>query len=284
VLATAGFWNIDFVVLTARGDPIAYLRSLDDDSHVQTRIAQYEALKNGRGIEIAKQIVLGKIEGQNRILIKYGLRQHDTMQIKNRIDKLEASELRLLRNKLMTIEGQATEAYFKQIFQLMPKAICIDKRRTFKAYDGINNIFNLAYTLLKWKVHRAIIKAKLEPYLGFLHSEQVGKPSLVCDLMEAYRYLIDDFVIQYCKSLRKKDFSMKKEDYSSKRKGQRQYLNNTLTKDMMYRLNSFFESIVEIPRIRRGNRQTVETLINEEALLLAQYLRNEKPLWVPSAR
>jgi len=44
---------------------------------------------------------------------------------------------------------------------------------------------------------------------------------------------------------------------------------------MMKRLNSFFESIVEIPRVKHGNRQTVETLINEEALLLTKYLRTE---------
>ncbi len=38
------------------------------------------------------------------------------------------------------------------------------------AYDGVNNIFNLAYEMLQWKIHRAIIRAKMEPYLGFLHS------------------------------------------------------------------------------------------------------------------
>jgi hypothetical protein len=46
------------------------------------------------------------------------------------------------------------------------------------------------------------------------------------------------------------------------------------------KLNSFFESIVELPRIKHGNKQTVETLINEEALLMAKYIRNERPLWV----
>jgi CRISPR-associated protein Cas1 len=132
-----------------------------------------------------------------------------------------------------------------------------------------------------WKVHHALIKAKLEPYLGFLHSEQFGKPSLVCDLMEPYRYLIDDFIIQYCMSLKKKDFALKREDYSSNRKGERQYLNKALAKDMMTRLNSFFESTVEVPRIKHGNRQTVETLINEETLMLARYLRNEESSWVP---
>lgn len=54
-LATCAFWGIDLLILTQRGNPVAYLRSLDDDSHVKTRIAQYEALKNGKGVSIAKQ-------------------------------------------------------------------------------------------------------------------------------------------------------------------------------------------------------------------------------------
>jgi CRISPR-associated protein Cas1 len=186
-----------------------------------------------------------------------------------------------MRNRLHTIEGLATERYFSQIFQLLPKALSISRRRTFKAYTGIDNTFNLAYTVLKWKAYRAIIKAKLEPYLGFLHSQAVGKPSLVCDLMESYRYLIDDFLIQYCKALKKKDFTMKNEDYSTNRKGQREYLSKPLAQDMMNKLNSFFESKIEIQRIRRGNKQSLETLINEEALLLAKYLRNERKAWSP---
>jgi len=38
---------------------------------------------------------------------------------------------------------------------------------------------------------------------------------------------------------------------------------------------------VEVPRIRRGKRQELETLINEEAYLLAKYLRGEIELWIP---
>jgi hypothetical protein len=30
-----------------------------------------------------------------------------------------------------------------------------------------------------------------------------------------------------------------------------------------------------------GRSQEIETLINEEALLLAMYLRNEKQTWIP---
>lgn len=39
--------------------------------------------------------------------------------------------------------------------------------------------------------------------------------------------------------------------------------------------------MVKIPRIKVGNKQEIETLINEEAMLLAKYLRNEKSGWVP---
>jgi hypothetical protein len=99
--------------------------------------------------------------------------------------------------------------------------------------------------------------------------------------MEMYRYIVDDFVIQYCLSLKKKDFALKREDYSSNRKGEREYLNKALAKDMMKGLNSFFESIVDIPRVKHGSKQTVETLINEEAFLFAQYLRNERQSWSP---
>ena len=42
------------------------------------------------------------------------------------------------------------------------------------------------------------------------------------------------------------------------------------------KLDDFFRSKVGIPLIRHGKRQRIETLVNEEALLLAKYLRDEK--------
>jgi hypothetical protein len=35
-----------------------------------------------------------------------------------------------------------------------------------------------------------------------------------------------------------------------------------------------------ISRMRRGNHQEIETLISEEALLFAKYLRNEREAWI----
>jgi len=145
----------------------------------------------------------------------------------------------------------------------------------------MNNLFNLAYEVLSWKVHRALMRAKLEPYLGFLHSMQSGKPSLVCDFQEIYRYLIDDFVIQYSQDISRKDFKIKTEIMTRNKRGKREYLNNHETKEFMDRLNKYFEFTVEIPRIKHGRRQTIETLINEETLLFAKHLRAERETWIP---
>jgi len=46
--------------------------------------------------------------------------------------------------------------------------------------------------------------------------------------------------------------------------------------DEMKQLYKLFASKVEAPRIKAGKRQTVETLIKEETLLLAKYLREEQ--------
>jgi CRISPR-associated protein Cas1 len=278
-LASLGFWDVDVLITTQRGRPVAMLKSLDDDSHVKTRLCQYEALKDSRAFEIAKQFAKSKIEGQSSLLKKYGLKT-DT-SVKLRIDAIETDDLASFRRKLMQIEAKFSQFYFKQILQLVPEKIRPNGRKTFKAYDGVNNLFNLAYELLAWKVHRALINAKLEPYLGLLHSEQFGKPSLVCDFQELYRYLIDDFVIQYCQNLAKRDFTFKTEGMSAQKKGQREYLNDAETKDFTTKLNACFETMVEIPRIKVGERQTIETMISEEAILLAKYLRIEKKEWIP---
>jgi len=58
-------------------------------------------------------------------------------------------------------------------------------------------------------------------------------------------------------------------------------LNKPKTTDLMKKPKFHFESEVEVPRIKHGNRQALETLINVEALLLAKYLRDERETWTP---
>jgi len=58
-------------------------------------------------------------------------------------------------------------------------------------------------------------------------------------------------------------------------------LNDLQTREFVKRLHRYFEFKVEVPRIRVGKRQTIGTLINEEGLLLAKFLRNERDTWTP---
>jgi CRISPR-associated protein Cas1 len=279
-LTTCSYWGIDILILTGRGAPVAILKNLYDDCHVETRISQYKALENGKAHELAKTFVTSKIKGQNQLLKKYGLRQID-FSVTQTIKNLDTENYQALRRKLTGIEGKASNNYFNQVFTLFQESIRPSCRKKFKAFDGVNNLFNLAYRILSSKVHIALIRAKLEPYLGFLHGIQFGKPSLVCDFIELYRYQVDNFLIDYARNLAPKDFILKSEDYSKRRKGKRQYLNDKLTNDFIKKLNDYFEKTVEIPRIKVGKRQKLETLIDEEALLLAKYLRDERKTWVP---
>ena len=70
------------------------------------------------------------------------------------------------------------------------------------------------------------------------------------------------------------------EDLTRKKKSKREYLNYSETKDFMQQLNNFFESKVKVLRIKSGEKQTIETLIHEEASLLGKFLRKECEEWM----
>jgi len=269
-LIDLALWNIDTYVMTRRNRVVAFLKNLEDDSHVKTRVSQYQALSNEKAIIIAQQIVKCKIEGQNRVLKKHGLKPID-----GNIGDVED------RKRLLAIESRHAQLYFSQIFKLFPESIRPNGRKTYKAYDGINNVFNFGYYVLKCRVHKALLKAKLEPYLGFLHSIQHGKPSLVCDFQDLYRHLIDDYLIERCRKLRKKDFVVVTDFMMRLKMGKRIHLCEYESDSLAEGLNNLFNREVEIPRIKHGKRQTLDTLISEEALLLAKFLRNERESWAP---
>jgi hypothetical protein len=91
---------------------------------------------------------------------------------------------------------------------------------------------------------------------------------------------VDDFLIGYCQKLEPRDFTAKTEIWEGK-KDKRIYLNRSLTNDVADKLHDYFRRIIRVPRIVRGEKQELETLINEEAMLLAKYLRNERENWIP---
>jgi CRISPR-associated protein Cas1 len=273
-LIDLALWNIDTFIMTRRNRVVAVLKNLEDDSHVQTRVAQYQATTNQKGIAIAKQILKSKIEGQNQVLKKYNLKP-----LNAQIENLEFDSLETARKRLTVIESHCAKLYFKQVFGLFPEKVRPEKRIGYRAYEGLNNVFNFSYYILRCRIFKALLTAKLEPFLGFLHSNQFSKPSLVCDFQELWRYLLDDFLIG--RRFHKKDFVFVTDFMMKLRMGKRIHLCEFETDSLAEDLNLLFEKFVTIPRMRYGNKQSLDTLINEESLLFAQYLRNEKQEWNP---
>lgn len=282
-LSAMMFWGMDVLIMTSAGKPVGTMVALDDNSHVETRICQYEAYKNRKGVEIAKQFLLGKIEAQTQMLKKYKLEGFQTLNVprKEQIAKLYAENVDGIRNKLHNVESPYTKHYFKQIKPLFPKFLQLTKREGYRAYDMGNNLFNIAYEILRWKIHRALIKAKLETYLGFLHKTANNHPTLVSDFTELYRCLVDDFLIRFSKKLKPGDFKKHYVEGYYKKKTPRIYLEHSNTNNLITSLNGYLETKIDVPRIRRGKKQSLETLINEEAFLLATYVRGEEPKWKP---
>jgi CRISPR/Cas system-associated endonuclease Cas1 len=81
--------------------------------------------------------------------------------------------------------------------------------------------------------------------------------SLVCDFQGLYRHLIDDFLINYCRRITPKDFKTKTESASHGKRGKREYLTDSETKMMLDHLNRYFETMVEVKRIRNGEHQII---------------------------
>ena len=63
--------------------------------------------------------------------------------------------------------------------------------------------------------------------------------------------------------------------------GKKIHLKEYETDSLADDLNAFFDGMVNVERIKVGKRQTIDTLISEEALLFAKYLRSERKEWIP---
>jgi predicted membrane-bound dolichyl-phosphate-mannose-protein mannosyltransferase len=72
-----------------------------------------------------------------------------------------------------------------------------------------------------------------------------------------------------------------REQIAKNKMGYRQFLDDLKTDELMEGINKLFISTVNIPSMRYGEKQTIETLINQETQILAKYLRNERKTWIP---
>ena len=278
-LAWASIYGIKTLVTSQSGRPLGVLLPLNYDSHVQTRIKQYEAYSDQIGVKIAKTIVKAKIEAQALLLEKYNIECNNKLRgaLMN-LQKLKANSVEEIRTKIHGIEGRFGKFYFKELIKLFPIEFRTQVRYSYKAVDVTNNLFNLSFEVLKWEVYKSIINAHLDPFLGFLHSIQHGKPSLVCDLQEAYRPLIDSFLVDYIKKLKTKDLEA---NYQTKKP--RIFLKHNESSKLITDLNSFLDRKIKKQRSRKfGDYSKIKTVIREDTESLARFLRKDIKTWTPT--
>ncbi len=165
--------------------------------------------KKEKKLKIARAFVYGKIDNQisnlryfSKLIIHnkslyYTLRRSmDSMY--SMLQKL--NDCRSVE-EVRSVEAAAARVYWKAVKELVPKNLGFRKR--LKKYDvvpgmkidPVNKALNIGYGILRKEVWRAIFMVGLNPYIGFLHKPRPGRLSLIFDLMEKFRPLIDRIII-----------------------------------------------------------------------------------------
>lgn len=280
-LAWASLYNVDVVISLHNGKPLAVLHSIKDMTNVKTRLNQFRAYESMKGLKIAKSVLIQKVKNENNLLKHYGLKSYEkTLKSPNLQDIKNVKAEKITQNvrlKLNRIEENFSKYFYGQIFSILPKWIRPKKRIHRNAIESGNNLLNLSFEVLNWKVMKAILKSKLEPYLGFLHSIQYAKPSLVCDLVEPFRPYIIHFLINYSKTLNSKDFI---KTYLIKGKYPRYFLKHETAWNLIENLNKqLFESYIPMQRNRKhGKRMVFETFIDEYVSSVAKFINTDNPI------
>ena len=96
---------------------------------------------------------------------------------------------------LMGFEGSAAKIYFGVFDQLILQqkdAFYFKERSRRPPLDNVNALLSFLYTLLASETASALETVGLDPYVGFLHQDRPGRPSLALDLMEELRPVFAD--------------------------------------------------------------------------------------------
>ena len=92
-------------------------------------------------------------------------------------------------------EGASAHAYFTLLMGFNKSELAWPGRHKHPAPDPLNALLSLAYTLLMHEMAALIEGTGLDPYLGFLHQVDYGRPSLALDLVEAFRHPVADRLV-----------------------------------------------------------------------------------------
>lgn len=207
--------NIDIIFLDKFGDPMGRVWFTKLGSTALIRRKQLEVAEKPVGLELVRDMIGRKIENQKGLLKKLmHARPGKEYRFEGPIGTIEQSlnglfvkndDLENLRNHLMGLEGAAGRAYFQALSTIMPEKYRFEGRSRRPAKDPFNAVLNYCYGILYSLVEKACILSGLDPYVGFLHSDNYNKKSMVFDLIEPFRIYAEQTTVYLFTGKKMKD-------------------------------------------------------------------------------
>lgn len=194
--------NIGLCFLTPNGRFLARV-SGKVHGNVLLRVRQHQvSSEESLSLPIATSFLLGKIYNSRKV-IERGMRDHAMLVDVPRLEKASAFLKEMLgliqectsTGELMAFEGSAAKVYFGVFDELIlqqKEEFGFEERSRRPPLDRMNSLLSFLYTLLTNEVDSALETVGLDPYVGFLHTERPGRPSLALDMMEELRPVFAD--------------------------------------------------------------------------------------------
>jgi len=202
--------NRTVILLDNRGNPVTFCSGMRNSlTATKYRIAQYDTFRNKAKTDyLTEQILKAKLESQ----IKF-LKSTNNPEIKQGIVKLEKSGLS---------EAVSSRYYFDCYAKLIDDRFEFTKRNSIRiekknATDIINALLNYGYSVLAGQISAYIHGIGLDVYYGFMHKNHTSFQSLVYDMMEPFRWLVDYSVWKISDA--KSKIRISKKQYSFTREG-----------------------------------------------------------------
>lgn len=152
----------------------------------EVRRAQY-ALSTDEEIAIARRMIQAKIRNARTLLSRKGVSGTEVLKdLGVRVGRAET------KDDIRGAEGEAAERYFSRLDETLIDGWTFEKRTTRPPEDHINSLLSLTYVFMKNEVLGALRQYNLDPFLGVLHADRHGRPSLALDLQEEFRPIFCD--------------------------------------------------------------------------------------------
>ncbi len=225
--------NIEIFLLDKYGNPIGRFWHVRMGSTVRIRRAQLLLSESEKGLSFGLQWVEAKF--QNQIDFLKQLRSRRTRlsaELTKAAESLSESMNQLktlngnieqIRHTVLGIEGAAGKVYWDIFAKLVPEQFAFNGRSRRPAKDEFNALLNYSYGVLYGLVEKAVILAGLDPYIGFLHTDNYNKISLVFDIIEKYRIWAEQNILNLFskKALKKNMFDKLANGYNLGDEGKR---------------------------------------------------------------